>query len=47
MRLLEVGGIRADVDPHALSLAGRLLDLFKVSSCDGRPEVWLLGQRIL
>jgi hypothetical protein len=47
MRLLEGGGIRPAADPHALSLAGRLLDLFKVTSCDGRPEVWLLGQRIL
>jgi hypothetical protein len=45
-RMLESGGVDAG-DPHALTLAGRVLDLFKVVSQDGRPEVWLLGQRIL
>jgi transposase InsO family protein len=43
MELLESG---ATPDVHNLSLAARGLDLFKVTSSGGKPEVWLLGQRI-
>jgi len=39
---IEAGGA-GDEDP----LRGRLLELFKVVSVDGQPEVWLLGQRLL
>jgi transposase InsO family protein len=39
---LGKGGV---VDP--LDLRDRVLDLFKVVSRDGRPEVWLMGQKIL
>jgi putative transposase len=28
------------------SIAGRALDLFRVKSVDGKPELWLLGERI-
>ena len=47
MRLVEGGATKAGEDPHEISLSNRLLDLFKVVSTGGRPEVWLLGQRIL
>lgn len=39
---IEAGGAGED-DP----LRGRPLELFKVVSVDGRPEVWLMGQRLL
>lgn len=39
---IEAGGAGED-DP----LRGRMLELFKVVSVDGQPEVWLLGQRLL
>lgn len=38
---IEAGGA-SDDDP----LRGRPLELFKVVSIDGQPEVWLLGQRL-
>jgi len=47
MQLVESGATKAGADPHCVSLAGRTLDLFRVISTDGKPEVWLLGQRIL
>ena len=40
-------GAGADVALDALDLRDRVLDLFKVVSVDGRPEVWLMGQKIL
>ena len=39
---IEAGGAGED-DP----LRGRLLELFKVVSVDGTPEVWLMGQRLI
>jgi putative transposase len=39
---IEAGGVGQD-DP----LLGRALELFKVISIDNRPEVWLMGQRLL
>jgi transposase InsO family protein len=30
-----------------LDLRDRCLELFKVVSCDGKPEVWLMGRRVL
>jgi len=39
---IEAGGAGED-DP----LRGRPLELFKVISTDGRPEVWLMGQRLV
>jgi transposase InsO family protein len=44
--LLARGGAGAG-DPHALSLTGRAMDLFRVTSEDGQPQVWLMGRRIL
>ena len=40
-------GAGADAPLDALDLRDRVLDLFKVVSVDGRPEVWLMGQKIL
>ncbi|MBM4352918.1 MAG: transposase, partial [Deltaproteobacteria bacterium] len=47
MRLVESGATRTGADPHGVSLSGRMLDLFRVVSTEGQPQVWLLGQRIL
>lgn len=44
MARIEAGAAE-DLDP--LDLRGRVLELFKVASVDGRTEVWLMGQRIL
>jgi len=44
METIESGGTP---DLHTLFVAQRVLDLFKVTSSGGKPEVWLLGQRIL
>jgi transposase InsO family protein len=41
---IEAGGISDDADP--LDVKGRALDLFKVASKDGKPEVWLMGEKI-
>ena len=41
---IEAGGGR-DTDP--LDLRDRCLELFKVVSRNGRPEVWLMGQKLL
>ena len=40
-------GVAADAAHEALDLAGRSLELFKVTSSGGNPEVWLMGQRLL
>ena len=40
-------GVGADASLDVLDLRDRVLDLFKVVSVDGRPEVWLMGQKIL
>jgi hypothetical protein len=40
-------GAGADASLDALNLRDRVLDFFKVVSVDGRPEVWLMGQKIL
>ena len=40
-------GVPADAAHEALDLAGRSLELFKVTSSGGSPEVWLMGQRLL
>ncbi len=40
-------GATGDPQADPLDLQNRLLELFKVTSTDGRPEVWLMGQRIL
>lgn len=42
---IEGGGVADDGD--SLELRGRALDLFKVVSKDGKPEVWLMGEKIL
>lgn len=42
---IEAGAARDAKD--LLDLRDRCLDLFKVTSRDGVPEVWLLGQRLL
>jgi transposase InsO family protein len=42
---IEAGGLADDGDP--LEMRGRGLDLFKVVSTDGKPEVWLMGEKIL
>jgi len=39
-------GAGASVHTDLLDLRDRCLDLFKVTSRDGQPEVWLLGQRL-
>jgi len=39
-------GAGAGVHTDLLDLRDRCLELFKVTSQDGRPEVWLLGQRL-
>lgn len=42
---IEAGGV---VDPKDhLDLDGRDLDLFRVTSRNGKPEVWLMGTKIL
>lgn len=38
-------GVTDDADP--LDLRARVLELFKVVSVGGRPEIWLMGQQIL
>ena len=40
-------GAGTDASLDALSLRDRVLEFFKVVSVDGRPEVWLMGQKIL
>ena len=40
-------GAGADASLDALNLRDRVLEFFKVVSVDGRPEVWLMGQKIL
>ncbi len=40
-------GVSADDAHDALDLRGRPLELFKVTSTGGCPEVWLMGQRLL
>ncbi len=40
-------GVPADAAHDALDLHTRSLDLFKVTSTGGIPEVWLMGQRLL
>lgn len=40
-------GAGAGVHTDLLDLRDRALELFKVVSRDGRPEVWLLGQPLL
>jgi hypothetical protein len=37
----------ASAHPALLDLRDRALELFKVVSRDGKPEVWLLGQPLL
>ena len=39
-------GVAADAS-DALQLRDRVLDLFRVASCGGQTEVWLMGQRLL
>lgn len=41
---IEAGGIADDGD--SLEMRSRVLDLFKVVSKDGKPEVWLMGEKI-
>jgi transposase InsO family protein len=41
---IEAGAGREGLDP--LDLRDRCLELFKVVSLDGRPEVWLMGQKV-
>jgi transposase InsO family protein len=40
-------GAGADASLDTLELRDRVLEFFKVVSVDGRPEVWLMGQKIL
>lgn len=40
-------GAGASVHTDLLDLRDRALELFKVVSRDGKPEVWLLGQPLL
>jgi len=40
-------GAGADASLDTLELRDRVMDFFKVVSVDGRPEVWLMGQKIL
>jgi hypothetical protein len=40
-------GAGADIPTEMLDLRDRRLELFRVVSVDGRPEVWLMGQRVL
>ncbi len=42
---IEAGNTDESTNP--LSVKGRVLELFKVTSCGGQPEVWLMGQQIL
>jgi hypothetical protein len=42
---IEAGAGREGLD--ALDLRDRCLELFKVVSHDGRPEIWLMGQKLL
>ena len=41
---IETGAGRGDLD--ALDLRDRRLDLFKLVSKNGVPEIWLMGQRL-
>jgi hypothetical protein len=40
-------GLSADAPHDALDLAGRTLELFRVTSTAGQPQVWLMGQPLL
>jgi len=40
-------GAGADASLDTLELRDRVMEFFKVVSVDGRPEVWLMGQKIL
>lgn len=40
-------GLPAESAHEALELKTRALELFKVTSTGGSPEVWLMGQRLL
>jgi putative transposase len=40
-------GVPADAAHEALDLGTRSLELFKVTSSGGSPQVWLMGQRLL
>lgn len=42
---IEAGGVTDSKDP--LDFAGRVFDLFRVTSQQGKPEVWLMGAKIL
>ncbi len=42
--LIEAG---VEAGPELPALRDRVLELFKVVSCNGRPEVWLLGQPLM
>jgi len=46
LALIEAGA-GAELSADTLDLRRRPLDLFKVVSIDGQPEIWLMGQRIL
>jgi len=39
-------GAGADIHTDLLDLRDRVLELFKVTSTDGKAEVWLMGQRL-
>lgn len=39
-------GASADIHTDMLDLRDRVLELFKVTSTDGKAEVWLMGQRL-
>lgn len=39
-------GAGADIHTDMLDLRDRVLELFKVTSTDGKAEVWLMGQRL-
>jgi len=39
-------GAGAELPTDLLDLRDRMLELFKVVSIDGRPEIWLMGQRV-
>jgi len=42
---IENGGVRESAD--ALDLRARTLELFKIVSANGKPEVWLMGTKLL
>ncbi|MFB6373972.1 MAG: integrase core domain-containing protein, partial [Bradymonadaceae bacterium] len=41
---IESGEVDGPID--LLEMAGRQLDLFRVTFREGRPEVWLMGERL-